>query len=722
MTDEIGAGVARQQDQRVAEVDDTPLAILHPAFVEDLVEQFVHVGMGLFSLIKQDHAVGSTPDGLCQHPTLAITDVARRRALETGDGVCLLVLTHVDGDEVVLAAVDGLGQRQGGFGLADPGRSHQQEGPQWLAGIAESGLGGLDTCGDRFQRAILTDHPLAQLLFERKDGCDVVLHHPTRRNAGPVCDDGGDDRLVHLTVNAGALTLKRRETLLQVTQFALHGAFFARIAGLTAGHALLKDGAGEKPLRIACIGQCRALLPCLIQSHLQFRQGVSAILSHAGFVLQKTEFRLQRVPPCASSLQLPRRRMQRHGDPCASGVQQTDRLVGELARGNVAVGQRDGSTYGLVEHDHAVVLRKYRDQAPHHCHGVHLRGLLHLQHLKAPGQRRVSLDVLLVLGPRGGTDDTHRSARQCRLEQVGGIARARLSTRTHQGMNLVDEQDDWNRRITGLLEHGLEAGFELAPHAGAGKQRPDVQTQDSRFPQTRRNLTGSDGQGQTLRHGGLANSSLAREQRIILATSQQDVRHRANLLFPPHHRIDAAIAGERREIRAISGQCRAALCRCAQGTAGFTRDRWAQIRGVVRRHVRLARFPDDRQQFVAGERDGDLLEACGDVQQQTPQLRCLKHRTQQPCATYLPVAHRQACKDPGTFDGQLNHVAEVIETDSPAGQLRQRYREIPLDLAVIQAVMRGQTMEIVVGDLPDLVEPMNQFYIGVASQFGKGGS
>ena len=96
-----------------------PLAVFHVAFVEHLEEDLMDVGMGLLDFVEQHHGVGLAPHGLGQHAALAIADIAGRRALEGGDGVCLLELAHVDGDEVLLAPVERFGDRQCGFGLAD---------------------------------------------------------------------------------------------------------------------------------------------------------------------------------------------------------------------------------------------------------------------------------------------------------------------------------------------------------------------------------------------------------------------------------------------------------------------------------------------------------------------------------------------------------------------------------------------------------------------------
>ena len=77
--------------------------------------------MRLLDLVEQDDAVGLAPHRLGQPAALAIADIAGRRALQRRDGVRLLELRHVDGDHVLLAAVERLGERERGLGLADAG-------------------------------------------------------------------------------------------------------------------------------------------------------------------------------------------------------------------------------------------------------------------------------------------------------------------------------------------------------------------------------------------------------------------------------------------------------------------------------------------------------------------------------------------------------------------------------------------------------------------------
>jgi hypothetical protein len=85
------------------------------------------------------------------------------------------------------------------------------------------------------------------------------------------------------------------------------------------------------------------------------------------------------------------------------------------------VGQLDRRLQRLVEHLHAVVLLQRGGHPAHHQEGLLLGRLLHLHHLERAGERRILLDVLLVLGPGGGGHRAQGPAGQGRLEQVGRV-------------------------------------------------------------------------------------------------------------------------------------------------------------------------------------------------------------------------------------------------------------------------------------------------------------
>ncbi len=180
----------------------------------------MHVRVGLLDLVQQHHAVGPAAHRLGQHAAFAVADVARRRALQRGDGVRLLELAHVDGDDVLLAAVQGLGQRQRGLGLAHAGGAGQQEHADRLVRVVQPGARSahLDALGDQLQRMALADHALVQRVGELQHRLHLVAHHAAQRDAGPVGDHRGHGLVVHLRQDQRRVALQRRELGAQAVQ------------------------------------------------------------------------------------------------------------------------------------------------------------------------------------------------------------------------------------------------------------------------------------------------------------------------------------------------------------------------------------------------------------------------------------------------------------------------------------------------------------------------
>ena len=123
-------------------------------------------------------------------------------------------------------------------------------------------------------------------------------------------------------------------------------------------------------------------------------------------------------------------------------VHQVDRLVGQEAVGDVAVGQgRGGDERGVGDPD-AVVELVFLLEAAQDRDRVLDRRLADEHRLEAPLQRRVLLDMLAIFVERGRADAVQLAAGERRLQQVRGVHRAFAGAGADQGVHLVDEQDD----------------------------------------------------------------------------------------------------------------------------------------------------------------------------------------------------------------------------------------------------------------------------------------
>ena len=147
-------------------------------------------------------------------------------------------------------------------------------------------------------------------------------------------------------------------------------------------------------------------------------------------------------------------------------VDEVDGLVGQVAVGDVAVGQVGRGHERLVGDRDPVVGLVAVAQALQDLDGVGDRGLLDLDRLEAALEGGVLLEVLAVLVERGGADGLQLAAGQHRLEDRRGVDGALGRTGTDEGVDLVDEQDDVAAGPD-LLEHLLEALLEVAAVAAS---------------------------------------------------------------------------------------------------------------------------------------------------------------------------------------------------------------------------------------------------------------
>ena len=133
----------------VREVDRAALAVGQATVVQHLQQDVEHVGVRLLDLVQQHHAVGPAANGLRELTALVVPDVAGRRADQSGHGVLLHVLAHVDAHHRPLVVEQELGQRPGQLGLADAGRAEEHERPDRPVGVRQAGPAAPDGVGDR---------------------------------------------------------------------------------------------------------------------------------------------------------------------------------------------------------------------------------------------------------------------------------------------------------------------------------------------------------------------------------------------------------------------------------------------------------------------------------------------------------------------------------------------------------------------------------------------
>ena len=199
-------------------------------------------------------------------------------------------------------------------------------------------------------------------------------------------------------------------------------------------------------------------------------------------------------------------------DPQLRGrlVHEVDRLVGEEAAGEVAIGQHRGGHQRRVLDPNAVVHLVALLQAPEDRDRVVDAGLAD-EHLLEPAlEGGVLLDVLAVLIEGGGADQPQLPAGEQRLEHVAGVHRALGRAGAHDGVELVDERDHLALGVGDLLEHGLEPLLELPPVLRAGDHRAEVEADQPLVLQALGHVALDDPPGQALDDGRLAHARARR--------------------------------------------------------------------------------------------------------------------------------------------------------------------------------------------------------------------
>ena len=248
---------------------------------------------------------------------------------------------------------------------------------------------------------------------------------------------------------------------------------------------------------------------------------------------------------------LDRHAVELHAQAACGLIDQVDGLVGQEAVGNVAIGEVGGRHERAIGDMHAVEDLVLLLEATQDRDGI-LDGRLADHHgLETTGERRILLDVLAVFVERGRADRMQVATGERRLEDVTGVHGALSGTRAHDGVELIDEQDDLALGLLYLLEHGLQAVLELAAVLGTGDQRAHVKLDEVAVTQGARNVAGHDTLGDTLDDGRLADARLADEHGVVLGATGQDLDGTTDLVGTADDRVELAGTGKVADIAAV---------------------------------------------------------------------------------------------------------------------------------------------------------------------------
>ena len=112
----------------------------------------------------------------------------------------------------------------------------------------------------------------------------------------------------------------------------------------------------------------------------------------------------------------------------------------------------------------------------------------------------------------------------------------------HQGMQLVDE-DDGVLVLHQLLHDGLEPFFKLSAVLGAGHDQRKIERQDALVGQEAGDVAFGNPLRQSFHNGGLADTRLADEHRIVLGASAEDLHHAFQFVIAADEWVERAVHG-----------------------------------------------------------------------------------------------------------------------------------------------------------------------------------
>ena len=203
--------------------------------------------------------------------------------------------------------------------------------------------------------------------------------------------------------------------------------------------------------------------------------------------------------------------------------------------------RRRGQNGGVLD-AHTVVHLVAVLQPTQNRNGVLDSRLAHQHWLKAPLERRVFLDVLLIFVERCRADGAQLAPGQRRLQHIRGVHRALRRACAHQGVQFVDEQNDLPLGLCDLFQHGLQPVLELAAIFRTSHQRGQVERHQPLRLQDVGHIAGNNPLRQAFHDGRLPHARLANEHGIVLCPPREDLHDAPNLFVPPDHGIELGAA------------------------------------------------------------------------------------------------------------------------------------------------------------------------------------
>ena len=178
---------------------------------------------------------------------------------------------------------------------------------------------------------------------------------------------------------------------------------------------------------------------------------------------------------------------------------------------------------------------------------------VHLDGLETAFQCGVLFDVLAVLVEGRRADALQFATAERGLDDVARVHRALGGTRTHDGVQFVDEEDDV-ARAADFVHHGLDAFLELAAVFRTGDHQREVERDDLLVTQQLGHVAGRDFLRQAFGDGGLADTGLAEQHGVVLRAAAEHLNDALDFVAAADDGVEFAFLGQFGEVPAKRAQ------------------------------------------------------------------------------------------------------------------------------------------------------------------------
>ena len=174
--------------------------------------------------------------------------------------------------------------------------------------------------------------------------------------------------------------------------------------------------------------------------------------------------------------------------------------------------------------------------------GAGFIGLVDHDHLEAAFQGLILLEVLLILVKGRGTDGAQFATRQGRLEDVSSIHRTFALTSPYEGMDLIDEEDDFPFALGDFADDRFETFFKFALVLRTSDEGSHIERIDLLGAEVLRDIPTDDTEGKAFGDSGLPHPRFPDEDRVILRAAREDLQHTADLVVTSDDGVELASA------------------------------------------------------------------------------------------------------------------------------------------------------------------------------------